>query len=138
MEHVLDQTTITCPWATVTHMSGETIKTVPEGICDNLFNPDSHYRQGGDMVGVGGLQYTCDLTAKMGSRIQDMMLEGQPTDPAKTYKIAGWAPVSEEAKDAGEAVWEVVARYLRDLETVKPVKLNLPKLKGVDNNPGMA
>jgi len=138
MECVLDQTAISYPWTTLTNMSGETIKTVPEGICDNLFNPDSHYRQGGDMVRVGGLQYTCDLTAKMGSRIQDMMLEGQPTDPAMTYKIAGWAAVSEEAKDAGEAVWEVVARYLRDLETVKPVKLNLPKLKGVDNNPWRA
>jgi len=27
---------------------------------------------------------------------------------------------------------------LRDIKTVKPVKLNLPILKGVENNPGMA
>ncbi len=138
MEHVLDQTAITYPWTTVTNMSGEMIKTVLEDVCDNLFNPDPYYQQGGDMVRVGGLQWTCEPTAKMGSRIQNMMLKGQPIDPAKTYKVAGWAPVSEEAKNAGAPIWDVVATYLRDLKTVKPVKLNLPTLKGVANNPGIA
>jgi len=138
MEHVLDQTAITYPWTTLTMMSGETIKTVLEDVCDNLFNPDPYYQQGGDMVRVGGLHYTCDPTAKMGSRIQNMMLKGKPIDPQKTYKVAGWAPVSEEAKNAGEPIWELVARYLRDIKTVKPVNLNLPTLKGVANNPGMA
>ena len=37
-------------------MSGEMIKTVLEDVCDNLFNPDPYYQQGGDMVRVGGLQ----------------------------------------------------------------------------------
>jgi hypothetical protein len=60
MEHLLDQTAITYPWTTVTEMSGEMIKTVLEDVCDNLFNPDPYYQQGGDMVRVGGLQYTCD------------------------------------------------------------------------------
>ena len=138
MEHVLDQTAITYPWTTVSNLSGEMIKTILEDVCDNLFNPDPYYQQGGDMVRVGGLQYTCNPTAKMGERIQNMMLSGQPIDPAKNYKVAGWAPVSEEAKNSGEPIWDVVATYLRDIKTVKPVSLNLPKLKGVDNNPGMA
>jgi G3E family GTPase len=138
MEHLLDQTAITYPWTTVTNMSGEMIKTVLEDVCDNLFNPDPYYQQGGDMVRVGGLQWTCDPTAKMGQRIQNMMLKGQPIDPAKIYKVAGWAPVSEEAKNAGEPIWEVVAQYLRDIKTVKPVTLNLPTLKGAANNPGIA
>ncbi|MBN8448759.1 MAG: thiosulfohydrolase SoxB [Candidatus Accumulibacter sp.] len=138
MEHLLDQTAITYPWTTVTNMSGEMIKTVLEDVCDNLFNADPYYQQGGDMVRVGGLQYTCDPTARMGNRIQDMMLKGRPIDPKKTYKVAGWAPVSEEAKNAGEPVWEVVASYLRDLKTVRPVRLNLPTLKGVGRNPGMS
>jgi sulfur-oxidizing protein SoxB len=138
MEHVLDQTAITYPWTTVTNMSGEMIKTVLEDVCDNLFNPDPYYQQGGDMVRVGGLQWTCDPTGKMGSRIQNMMLKGKPIDPAKTYKVAGWAPVSEEAKNAGEPIWDVVATYLRDIKTVKPVNLNLPTLKGAANNPGIA
>jgi sulfur-oxidizing protein SoxB len=67
-----------------------------------------------------------------------MMLRGQPIDPAKIYKVAGWAPVSEEAKNSGEPIWDVVATYLRDIRTVKPVDLNLPILKGVGKNPGMA
>ncbi len=138
MEHVLDQTAITYPWTTVSNMSGEMIKTVLEDVCDNLFNPDPYYQQGGDMVRVGGLQYTCDPTAKAGQRISNMMLRGQLIDPAKTYKVAGWAPVSEEAKDAGEPIWELVARYLRDVKTLKPVQLNMPKLKGADGNPGIA
>ena len=138
MEQVLDQTAITYPWTTVSNMTGETIKTVLEDVCDNLFNPDPYYQQGGDMVRVGGMQWTCDPTAKMGKRIRNMMLKGRPIDPAKTYKVAGWAPVSEAAKNAGEPVWDVVARYLRDIKTVKPVKLNLPTLKGVANNPGLA
>ncbi len=114
------------------------IKPVLEDVCDNLFNPDPYYQQGGDMVRVGGLQYTCEPTAKMGNRIQNLTPKGQALAPNKTYKVAGWAPVSEEAKNAGEPVWEVVAQYLRDLKTVKPVHLNLPTLKGAGNNPGIA
>jgi len=115
------------------------IKTILEDVCDNLFNPDPYYQQGGDMVRVGGLQYTCAPTAKIGQRIQNMMLKGKPIDPKKTYKVAGWAPVSEEAKNAGgEPIWDVVATYLRDIKTVKPVKPNVPTLKGAAGNPGIA
>ncbi|WP_303785857.1 thiosulfohydrolase SoxB [Azovibrio restrictus] len=137
MEHVLDQTAITYPWTTLTEMTGATIKTVLEDVCDNLFNPDPYYQQGGDMVRVGGLQYTCDPGAGMGKRIQNLMLKGQPLDPDKVYKVAGWAPVSEEAKGAGAPIWEVVAEYLRSIRTVKPVQLNMPTLKGVAGNPGI-
>jgi sulfur-oxidizing protein SoxB len=101
MEHLLDQTAITYPWTTVSMMTGEQIKTVLEDVCDNLFNPDPYYQQGGDMVRVGGLQYVCDPNARMGARITDMRLAGKPLDAGKTYKVAGWAPVSEEASKAG-------------------------------------
>jgi sulfur-oxidizing protein SoxB len=120
-------------------MTGEQIKTVLEDVCDNLFNPDPYYQQGGDMVRVGGMSYTCDPVAPAGKRIQDMRLGGKPIEAAKTYKVAGWAPVSEAAKDAGgEPVWDLVARHLRAKKSVKAPKLNLPKLKGVDGNPGIA
>jgi sulfur-oxidizing protein SoxB len=139
MENLLDQTAITYPYTTLTPMTGEFIKTVLEDVCDNLFNPDPYYQQGGDMVRVGGLQYRCDPTAKMGSRITAMSLGGKPIEASKTYRVAGWAPVSEEAKNAGgEPIWDLMARYLRDVKTVKPVKLNLPELQGVAGNPGMA
>jgi sulfur-oxidizing protein SoxB len=108
-------------------MSGEMIKTVLEDVCDNLFNPDPYYQQGGDMVRVGGLQYVCDPLAKMGSRISGMTLKGKPVEPAKKYRVAGWAPVSEEARDAGgEPIWDLMAKYLRERKVVKPVRLNLP------------
>ena len=135
-EHVMDQTAITYPYTTLTDMSGEMIKTVLEDVCDNLFNPDPYYQQGGDMVRVGGLEYTCDPMADMGKRIVDMRLNGKPIDAKKTYKVAGWAPVAEGAK--GEPIWEVVETWLKAKKTVSPRKANLPRLVGMDGNPGMA
>ena len=139
MEHVLDQTAITYPYTTVSDISGEMLKTILEDVADNLFNPDPYYQQGGDMVRVGGLRYAIDPNAAQGKRITKMALAGKAIEPAKTYKVAGWAPVSEEAKAAGgEPVWDVVARHLRAQRTVKPRALNLPELQGVAGNPGIA
>ena len=137
-ENLLDQTAITYPYTTVTNMTGETIKTILEDVADNLFNPDPYYQQGGDMVRVGGMQYTIDPAASAGKRISDMRLNGKDIDPSKTYKVAGWAPVSEEARNnGGEPIWDVIERHLRDVKVVKAVKLNEPIIKGVQNNPGM-
>ncbi len=138
MENLLDQTAITYPYVTLSQMSGDQIKTVLEDVCDNLFNPDPYYQQGGDMVRVGGLSYACDPAAPAGRRIQDMTLNGKPLAASKTYKVAGWAPVAEEAKSAGgEPIWDLVARNLRARKTVAPPQLNLPTLKGVNGNPGL-
>jgi sulfur-oxidizing protein SoxB len=138
-EHVMDQTAITYPYTTVTEMTGETIKAVLEDVGDNLFNPDPYYQQGGDMVRVGGLSYACEPGAKAGARISDIRLGGQPIDPGRKYKVAGWAPVSAEARDAaGEPIWDVVARYLRDRKVVKPIAPNRPVLLGVAGDPGLA
>ena len=118
MEHLLDQTAITYPYATVNELTGETIKTILEDVADNLFNPDPYYQQGGDMVRVGGMRYAIDPPAAAGKRITRMELRGVPIEAAKRYKVAGWAPVSEEARTAGgEPVWDVVARYLRARRT---------------------
>lgn len=139
MENVLDQTAITYPSVTLTNMTGAQIKTVLEDVCDNLFNPDPYYQQGGDMVRVGGMIFSCDPTAAMGSRIGDMALNGKPIDATKTYKVAGWAAVSEAARDAGgEPIWDLVARHLRAKKTVAAPTLNLPRLKNVEGNPGLA
>jgi S-sulfosulfanyl-L-cysteine sulfohydrolase len=136
MDRLMDQTAITYPATTLTNMTGETIKTIMEDVCDNLFNADPYYQQGGDMVRVGGIQYTVDPTKKIGSRISNMVLNGKAVDPRKTYKVAGWAPVGEGV--TGAPIWEVVAEYLRDVKVIKPVKLNLPKVIGIgNNNPGM-
>jgi sulfur-oxidizing protein SoxB len=137
-ELMMDQVAITYPYATVTDMSGEMIKTVLEDVADNLFNPDPYYQQGGDMVRVGGLTYACEPGVAMGQRIQDMRLDGRPIEAGKTYKVAGWAPVSEEAKSAGnKPVWEVVEQWLKAKGRVSPRKLNTPRLIGMAGNPGM-
>jgi S-sulfosulfanyl-L-cysteine sulfohydrolase len=139
MEHLLDQTAITYPYTTVTPMTGETIKVVLEDVADNLFNPDPYYQQGGDMVRVGGMQYTIDPTASAGNRISNMMLNGKPIDASKSYKVAGWAPVSEQAKEAGgEPIWDVMAAYLRDVKTIPAKAPNTPIIKGAEGNPGYA
>ena len=140
-ELMMDQLAITYPYATVTPMTGETIKTVLEDVADNLFNPDPYYQQGGDMVRVGGLQYTMTPGEKMGARISDMRLNGKPVEAGKTYKVAGWAPVAEEAAKAGhKPVWDVVETWLkaRPGQRVSARKINTPKLVGVQGNPGMA
>ncbi len=139
MENVLDQTAITYPHVTLTEMTGAQIKEILEDVCDNLFNPDPYYQQGGDMVRVGGMTYACDPTAAMGARIDQMTLNGKAIEAGKTYKVAGWAPVAEAARDAGgEPIWDLVARNLRAKKTVASPTLNLPTLKNVAGNPGMA
>jgi sulfur-oxidizing protein SoxB len=137
MERLMDQTAITYPQTTVTNMTGETIKNIMEDVADNLFNSDPYYQQGGDMVRVGGIEYTINPTRKIGNRISDMRLKGKPVDANTVYKVAGWAPVSEGVE--GEPVWEVVAAYLRDKKVIKNLKLNEPRIIGVGKtNPGIA
>ena len=137
MERLMDQTAITYPQTTLTSMTGETIKTIMEDVADNLFNTDPYYQQGGDMVRVGGIEYTIDPTRKIGHRISNMKMKGKPVDASKTYIVAGWAPVAEGA--TGEPIWDVVATYLRDIKVIKGVKLNTPKIVGVGKgNPGIA
>jgi len=139
MEHLMDQTSITYPYTTATEMTGEMIKVILEDVCDNLFNADPYYQQGGDMVRVGGLSYSCDPNAKAGARIADMALKGKPIEAGKSYKVAGWAPVSEAAKAAGgEPIWDLMARYLRSRKVIKPLQLELPRLRGVEGNAGIA
>ena len=139
MENLLDQTAITYPYTTVNMMTGEMIKTILEDVADNLFNPDPYYQQGGDMVRVGGLQYAIDPTAAAGKRISEMRLKNHLIEAQKTYKVAGWAPVSEEAmKLGGEPIWDVLTRYLKDIKTVKARPLNMPIIKEIKNNPGIS
>ena len=139
-EWLLDMTATTYSYATLTDMKGDMIKTVLEDVADNLFNPDPYYQQGGDMVRVGGLTYACNPLESMGKRISDMRLKGQPIDADKTYKVAGWAPVAEEASKAGNPmVWDLVEQWLKARGgKVAPRKLNAPKLTGGLPNPGYA
>jgi sulfur-oxidizing protein SoxB len=137
MERVMDQTCITYPETYVEDMTGAQIKLILEDVCDNLFNPDPFYQQGGDMVRVGGLDYVCEPKAASGQRISQMTLDdGSRIDADKTYRVAGWARVGSEAP--GAPIWEVVATYLKDRKVAGFDKLNTPVLKGIKDNLGIA
>jgi sulfur-oxidizing protein SoxB len=71
----------------------------------------------------------------MGKRISDLRLNHKPIDAGKTYKVASWAPVAEGAQ--GEPVWDIIATYLRDKKTLAAPQVNMPKLVGVEGNPGL-
>ena len=135
MEHLMDQTAITYPQSSMLDMTGQTIKAILEDVLDNLFNPDPYKQQGGDMVRVGGITYTCDLSQGYGKRIDNLMLNGKPLEAGKKYRVAGWAPVTEGVR--GEPVWDVVAAYLRDRKVISPRSLNVPRLIGVEGNEGI-
>jgi sulfur-oxidizing protein SoxB len=133
-EDVYTQTAMSYPTMTRNLQTGARIKEVLEDVADNLFNQDPYYQQGGDMVRVGGMQYTMDPTAAMGSRISEMTLDGRPLDMNKEYPVAGWASVAAPLE--GKPVWDGVMEYLRDKKTVSVKTLNLPKLKNVEGDPG--
>jgi sulfur-oxidizing protein SoxB len=135
-ERMMDQMALTYPATTLNNFSGTQIKEILEDVADNIFNPDPYYQQGGDMVRVGGLQYTVSPTAPMGQRIQNMTLKDKPVEADKTYKVAGWASVQEGVQ--GEPIWDVVAGYLRQQKVVKNTQVNVPRITGMDRNPGIA
>lgn len=135
MEDVLAETAISYPETYTQSMTGGQIKDVLEDVCDNLFNADPYYQQGGDMARVGGLSYTCTPAETVGKRISDLKLDGgHALQAGKSYKVAGWASVNAQN---GKPVWDVVASHLR---SGKPPNRQPPgvTLRGVEDNPGIA
>jgi len=118
-EDLTNATAITYPNVYRNAMTGAQLKTVLEDVADNLFNVDPYYQQGGDMVRVGGLGYTIDVTKPQGQRISEMTLlrTGAAIDPAHEYRVAGWASVAEGVE--GPPIWDLVANHLSKTKTVK-------------------
>ena len=102
-----------------TEMSGETIKTILEDVADNIFNPDPYYQQGGDMVRVGGLAYSIDVSKPIGERISGIALvdTGEAIEASKSYTVAGWASVNEGTE--GPQIWDVIETHVRKIGTVQ-------------------
>jgi len=116
LEDVYAHTAVTYPNTWVREMTGAEIHQVMEDVADNLFHPDPYYRQGGDMVRLGGLTYTIDPSKKLGRRIRDIRVAGRAMEPTRRYKAAGWASLAEVD---GPPAWDVVATHLRSLGHVK-------------------
>jgi sulfur-oxidizing protein SoxB len=135
MEDVLTETAITYPETYALSMTGAQIKDILEDVCDNLFNADPYYQQGGDMVRVGGLVYTCTPGESVGRRISELKLDdGRALDAGKSYKVAGWGSVSAQQ---GKPVWDVFARHLASAKTAEARGAGVT-LRGVEDNPGIA
>ena len=116
LEDVYSHTALTYPNTWVRPLTGAEIHAIMEDVADNLFHPDPYYRQGGDMVRMGGLTYAIDPSKPIGRRIHDIRVAGQPLDPRRSYKATGWASIGEAE---GPPVWDVVADHLRTLKRVK-------------------
>ncbi len=113
LEDVMNHTAITYPQTYVSSLLGREVKAILEDVADNLFNKDPYYRQGGDMVRVGGLRFDCNPIAEIGRRISGLkMLDGKSLEAEKNYKVAGWAGV--DAPSPGKPVWEIVTEYLEN------------------------
>ncbi|MFO8155305.1 MAG: thiosulfohydrolase SoxB, partial [Thiohalospira sp.] len=79
---------------------------------------------------------TIDPRSTIGKRITDLALDnGEKLEASKKYKVAGWATLNQQSE--GDPIWDVVATYLRDQDSVTIEKLNTPKLKDVKNDPGV-
>ncbi|HHB81631.1 MAG TPA: thiosulfohydrolase SoxB, partial [Aliiroseovarius sp.] len=117
-EDIFNVTSMTYGQAYRTEMTGEFIKVILEDVGDNLFNEDPYYQQGGDMVRMGGLGFTIDVSKKQGERFSDLTLlsTGEPIDPARNYVVAGWASVNEGTE--GPQIWDVVESHIRKQGTV--------------------
>jgi sulfur-oxidizing protein SoxB len=118
-DDVYTATAMTYPNVYRTGMKGQQLKDILEDVCDNLFNKDPYYQQGGDMVRVGGMGFTVDVNADMGKRISDMvhLKSGQPIDAQREYVVAGWASINKDTQ--GPPIWDVVAGHLRKVGTVQ-------------------
>ena len=117
LEDVYTHTGLTYPNTLVRELTGAEIHQIMEDVADNLFHPDPYYRQGGDMVRVGGLTYAIDPRRAMGRRISEITVGGKPLAPDRRYKTASWASPGPEAP--GPPAFDVVADHLRGLGRVK-------------------
>ncbi len=136
MEDLMTNTSMTYGETYVSEMKGAQLKDVLEGIAENLFVQDPYLQSGGDMVRMGGMDYTIDPAAGLGNRISEMKDDaGTAIDPNKSYKVSGWAQVGSVGN--GRLMWDVAADYLRKQGTLDLKKVNHPTVKGVKTNPGI-
>lgn len=128
VEDLYNATSMSYPAVYRSEFSGAQLKEIMEDVCDNLFNKDPFFQQGGDMVRVGGMSYTCAPEADIGSRISEMTLTstGEPIEAGKTYTVGGWASVNETTE--GPAIYDLMEDYITkkgviDLPETQTVKV---------------
>ncbi|MES2168355.1 MAG: thiosulfohydrolase SoxB [Pseudomonadota bacterium] len=130
-EDVTNATAITYPNCYRNQMTGAQLKEILEDVADNIFHPDPYFQGGGDMVRIGGMGYSIDVSKPMGSRISELthLKSGKPIEAAKSYSVAGWASVNEGTQ--GPPIWDVVSAHISKRGTVKVEPNTAVKVSGV-------
>lgn len=140
MDDVMSQVATTYSETYITELTGEALMQTLEAVADNLFDPDPYLQSGGDMVRVGGMDYTIAPTKNFGERLSDARLDsGEAIDPNKIYKVTGWATVNRTPD--GRLIWDIIRDYIlanKDADDVLRLKkINHPKVVGMTDNPGI-
>ena len=130
-EDVTNATAITYPNCYRNQMTGAQLKEILEDVANNIFHPDPYFQGGGDMVRIGGMGYSIDVSKPMGSRISELthLKSGKPIEAAKSYSVAGWASVNEGTQ--GPPIWDVVSAHISKRGTVKVEPNTAVKVSGV-------
>ncbi len=137
MEDLMTNTSMTYGETYKSTMSGKDLKNMLEGVSENLFQNDPYLQSGGDMVRIGGMDYTIDPNQTLGNRISNMKKDdGTPIDDNTTYTVSGWAQINSIGE--GRLMWDVAADYLRKQKHLVLTKINNPTIIGVKDNPGIA
>jgi sulfur-oxidizing protein SoxB len=132
IDDMYTQTSMNYPAVYRMEFTGKQLKDILEDVCDNLFNPDPFFQQGGDMVRVGGMSYRCAPKASIGSRISDMTLTstGAPIEAEKNYVVGGWASVNPDTK--GPAIYDLLENYITAKGVVTPTDSQSVTVVGMD------
>ncbi len=131
IDDIYSQTSMNYPEVYRTQMNGETIKNLLEDVCDNIFNKDPFYQQGGDMVRVGGISYTCTPKNPIGKRISNLEIikSGDKIEPTKTYVVGGWGSVKKNTQ--GPPMYKLLEKYITRKKLIKPNHARNVKVLGV-------
>ena len=131
IDDIYSQTSMNYPEVYRVEMTGKTIKEILEDVCDNIFNPDPFFQQGGDMVRVGGLTYTCHPKNKIGQRISNLrtISKDKPLESNKKYVVGGWGSVNPNVK--GPPIYDLLENYISSKKIIKPNKINTVQILGI-------
>ena len=131
VDDIYSQTSMNYPEVYRVEMTGKMIKDLLEDVCDNIFNPDPFFQQGGDMVRVGGLSYTCHPKNKIGNRISnlrmissDMLLQSN-----QKYVVGGWGSVNQNVK--GPAIYNLLENFISEKKVIKASRRETVKIVGM-------
>lgn len=117
LDRVFDMTAITYPNVYTFDFNGARLKEILEDVCDNVFNRDPYFQQGGDMARLLGVTYDCHINNKPFDRLHNIKINGRPLDPNRNYKISAWGGnlylAGENVRPDPLPVYDVVAEYIR-------------------------